>query len=334
MLKKKIIATGLAMMMVATTMVQTNVFANTDVYTIKEFEKNSNSVSFAGNEYSLFDTYTEPQLAYNYYSSKYENEIAILKEKYSLPDLSVSTATIYKQGFLLEYADHFSDINELICFLDIYENEEENSEIKRELQNYQNLVDVRDYSLEDAIQSAELLLPTKAENGNDKPIYFLRNAGFNLSEAKKYAKKWATEINPTYGEEKAKIFFSADCTNFVSQILYAGGISMDKYNDDTKGWWWSSKGVRSVSWVNANTFKNYMGSGYNTQKWSDFVSNVRGGDFIGVDFGDDGSVDHMGFVYTKSRGRLKIAQHTKNYFDWDGRWPDYDGKGRYYRVRR
>ena len=31
---------------------------------------------------------------------------------------------------------------------------------------------------------------------------------------------------------------------------------------------------------------------------------------------------------------MEIAQHTKNYFDWDGGWPDYDGKGRYYRVRR
>lgn len=98
-----------------------------------------------------------------------------------------------------------------------------------------------------------------------------------------------------YVEEKTKIFFSADCTNI---------------------------------------FKNYMGSGYSTQKWSDFVSNVRDGDFIGVDFGDDGSVDHMGFVYTKIGGKLKLAQHTKNYLDRNGGWPDYDGEGRYYRVRR
>lgn len=334
MLKKKIFATGLAIMMVATMMVPTNVFANTDEHSIEKFEKISNSVSFQENEYSLLDTYAEPELAYNYYSSKYENEIANLKEKYSLPDLSASTATIYKQGFLLEYAESFSDIKELICFLDIYENEEENLEIKNELQNYQHLVDVGDYTAKDAIKSAELLLPTKAENGNDKPVYFFRNSGINLSEARKYAKKWATKINPTYGEEKTKIFFSADCTNFVSQILYAGGISMDKYDDDTKGWWWSSKGVRSASWVNANIFKNYMGSGYSTQKWSDFVSNVRDGDFIGVDFGDDGSVDHMGFVYTKSGGKLKIAQHTRNYLDWNGGWPDSDGEGRYYRVRR
>lgn len=84
----------------------------------------------------------------------------------------------------------------------------------------------------------------------------------------------------------------------------------------------------------ANVFKNYMGSGYKTKNWKSFVNNVRDGDFIGIDFKSDGSVDHIGFVHTKSGGRLRIAQHTVNYLKWNGDWPKYDGKGTYYRVRR
>ncbi|WP_353067165.1 amidase domain-containing protein [Arcanobacterium hippocoleae] len=140
--------------------------------------------------------------------------------------------------------------------------------------------------------------------------------------------------NPKYGVEKTKIFWDADCTNFASQILLAGGVDMDTYNDVYKGWWWKGKGNRSVLWINANTFKNYMGSGYSTRSWRSFVSNVRSGDFIGVDFGNDGSVDHIGFVYSKSGSRLRIAQHTRNYLDWNGDWPDSDNEGKYYRVRR
>lgn len=62
------------------------------------------------------------------------------------------------------------------------------------------------------------------------------------------------------------------------------------------------------------------------------MSNVRSGDFIAVDFASDGTVNHVGFVHTKSVGRLRIDQHTRNYLDWNGGWPDSNSKGTYYRV--
>lgn len=186
----------------------------------------------------------------------------------------------------------------------------------------------------DAVEQARMLVPTKPENGNDRPVYQPRNSGINLTAARNYARKYAVNPNPKYGVEKTKIFLDDDCTNFASQILLAGGVGMDTYNDVHKGWWWKGKGNRSVSWINANTFKNYMGSAYSTRSWRSFVSNVRSGDFLVLDFGNDGSVDHIGFVYSKRGGRLQIAQHTRNYLDWNGGWPDSDNKGKYYRVRR
>jgi hypothetical protein len=110
---------------------------------------------------------------------------------------------------------------------------------------------------------------------------------------------------------------------------------MDYYNDIASGWWWRSIGNRSLSWIQANTFANYMGSGYNSTSWNSLKNNVRAGDFIGYDSGDDGAVDYIGFVYSKSSTQgLRIAQHSADYLRWEGEtgWPNISG--RYYRIRR
>ena len=41
---------------------------------------------------------------------------------------------------------------------------------------------------------------------------------YNISNATAYARKWAEGFNPKYKKQKS------DCTNFVSQILEAGGL--------------------------------------------------------------------------------------------------------------
>lgn len=334
-LKRKILTFSMSAVLLASVLPVSVYAENSQVnFNNQNFETVVNEVEFQGKTFLLLDTYADSESAYQYYYSQYEDMITNLKEKYDLPDLAPHTASVYKQGFLAEYAYDYSLIIDLLGFLDIYENPEENSEIGQELSNYDNLVENGEFTQDEAINQAKLLLPAKDENGNNGPFYAPRNSGINLKDAVAYAEKYATEINPTYGEEKKKFIFPADCTNFASQILYAGGIPMDSYDSVHKGWWWKAKKDRSVSWVNANVFKNYMGSGYNTSSWSSFVSNVRAGDFIGVDFKGDGSVDHIGFVCEKSNGKLKIAQHTRNYLDWNGGWPDYDGEGKYYRVRR
>lgn len=297
-------------------------------------ETATNTVKFQGKTLYLLDTYVNGDAAKAKYVALYASDLRAAQTKYSLPELTVDTASMYKQIIITEVLDGRPDLQPLVQFLDVYENPKENSQIIEQLDAFNLKISEGELSKDDGIALAKMWIPTKPKNGNDRPVYALRNSGIDLSKARAYAEKWATGINGKYGEEKKWYGAPVDCTNFASQILHAGGVPMDTYNNQNKGWWWKSKGDRSTSWVNANVFKNYMGSGYSTKHWDSFVSNVRSGDFIAVDFTSDGTVDHVGFVHTKSGRKLRIAQHTNNYLKWNGGWPDSNGRGTYYRVRR
>ena len=102
----------------------------------------------------------------------------------------------------------------------------------------------------------------------------------------------------------------------------------------------------------ADTFARYMGVTLSTtslQKWSRSLSE---GDFIGLDFANDGSWDHVGYVtatgslksYESENGQycipytdIKIAQHTSDYHDWisssKNSWETYAEKGKFSIIR-
>ncbi|TCD53786.1 hypothetical protein EJ419_07410 [Alloscardovia theropitheci] len=301
------------------------------------YELTQNSYNFLSEKFSLLDTYKSPEAAKKTFTDKYTTAITKLQQQYSLPALTEDTATLYKNT-LVSHSNSTVDSQEILEFLDLYENKSENAEIIRNLIAVAHSYEIGEVSKRQAVETARMLVPTKQENGNDRPYYPDRNSGINLAAARAYAAKYAVNANQQYGVMKrgwGPWIEDADCTNFASQILHAGGIGM-VYGNKDQGWWWrgADENNHSVSWVNANVFKNYMGSGYHVKDWNAFVVYVRDGDFIGVDFSNDGSVDHIGFVYQKSGNRLRIAQHTRNYLDWNGHWPDSSHKGMYYRVRR
>lgn len=78
------------------------------------------------------------------------------------------------------------------------------------------------------------------ENGSEKatPSY----SGTNRTAIARYAYKYAINHNSSY-----KYINGADCTNFASQAVYAGGVPSSSY--------WSSY---SSAWVNVPQFYNYM----------------------------------------------------------------------------
>ncbi len=83
-----------------------------------------------------------------------------------------------------------------------------------------------------------------------------RFRGYNINEAVKYGLKYATEINPEFGNYEK---WGGDCTNYVSQCLLAGGIPFDREGIDVRyKWYWYSEGERTPSWTAANSLKFYM----------------------------------------------------------------------------
>lgn len=71
----------------------------------------------------------------------------------------------------------------------------------------------------------------------------LENIPYNRSAAADYARNWALSRNPAYLDFEK---LGGDCTNFVSQCLYAGCLVMN-YTKDT-GWYYNSPDDRAAAW--------------------------------------------------------------------------------------
>ena len=77
---------------------------------------------------------------------------------------------------------------------------------------------------------------------------------YNRQIAIEYAYKWWNNRNPQFFNFDS---LGGDCTNFVSQCLYSGGIQMDFSHP---GWYYSNINNRSPSWTGVEQFFEYATS--------------------------------------------------------------------------
>ncbi len=316
------------------------------------------TVTINGIENPLYCTFTDNDAALEKLKDSVPEILSEISEKFSLGELNANNWKSYKYGALsLPETSKFADeANEqrrtLAQFFDIYEDVEKNESIELELAKIRK----HDSLSQEQIISLGMLLPSHAplaEQSQD--IIMARNqigtlSLPNLNAAISYAQTYAVNPNTNgYGIAKGGFLnlIEMDCTNFVSQILEASGVSQAVYNVDTMGWWHRKNGnnhTYSVSWINSDTFARYMGVGYtSTNNHLNFSRNITTGDFITYDETNNGSWDHMAFVtdmgselcYQNGTYRdYKVAQHTTNYHKWahETAWPTVAAK--YGRVRR
>ena len=76
---------------------------------------------------------------------------------------------------------------------------------------------------------------------------------YNRVDAVAYALRWARSRNPDF-YDYAQI--GGDCTNFVSQSVYAGSLVMN-YTPDF-GWYYINANDKSPSWTGVQFFYNFM----------------------------------------------------------------------------
>lgn len=76
---------------------------------------------------------------------------------------------------------------------------------------------------------------------------------YNRKASTDYARRWVFARNPNY-YDFSKI--GGDCTNFVSQCLFAGSNTMN-YSPNT-GWFYNSVSDRAPAWTGVNEFKNFI----------------------------------------------------------------------------
>lgn len=134
------------------------------------------------------------------------------------------------------------------------------------------------------------------------------NGSFSLTRANQYAKRWASSPNPQY-----KYYANADCANFASQIMKAGG-----FVENTT--WQYNSGSPTRSWTVANDFANKFGITRRTTSLSTFTARAVVGRPVGLYSG--GRVYHIGYVMSKASSTthlgqsyrpLTIAQHSTDY---------------------
>lgn len=74
---------------------------------------------------------------------------------------------------------------------------------------------------------------------------------FDREKCLSYAKKWWNSFNPDFYNFEN---LGGDCTNFISQCLYAGGIKM---NYLPNGWYYVNLNRRAPAWTGVNEFWDF-----------------------------------------------------------------------------
>lgn len=129
-----------------------------------------------------------------------------------------------------------------------------------------------------------------------------------------YAQTYWNHYNtayPDYNGEGA----GGDCTNFVSQVLKAGGWKhVPGYTDDyTK--WFGNADIQSDSFVGVNEFSWFALSSQRVTPLAN-VYQADLGDVIQMDFNRDGSKDHsMVVTYRSGSGVPYVTYHSTNTYN-------------------
>ena len=142
---------------------------------------------------------------------------------------------------------------------------------------------------------------------------YVAKISYDHDAAKIYADKYAVSYNPTY------VNFSADCANFGSQVMFAGGYPHFGSTYAT-GWWYDKSGTSAPaddSYSHAWIAVANQQAAWNL-KYSDFVSSisdVERGDFVYYDWTGDGTWDHVAeLAGTNSAGQKVVDAHTTDHY--------------------
>jgi len=127
-----------------------------------------------------------------------------------------------------------------------------------------------------------------------------------------YARRWAFDRNPRFYNFSGQ---GGDCTNFISQCVYAGSCRMDF--TDTFGWYYRSLNDRTPSWTGVQFFYEFL-----TRDRESPGPFARETDAGGLQLGDviqlgreDGQYYHTLIVTGFSPGSYLVAAHSNDALD-------------------
>jgi cell wall-associated NlpC family hydrolase len=145
-----------------------------------------------------------------------------------------------------------------------------------------------------------------------RPAQEKRKIRYNREAVRRYADTWWDYPNPDY------IHFQVDCTNFVSQCLYAGGVPMDYTGKRDRGWWYrkqNGKEAWSFSWSVAHSLYWYLSNPRSVFRARQVESPqlLDIGDVIFYDWEGNGRFGHSTIVTGHDADGMPLVNaHTSN----------------------
>lgn len=135
---------------------------------------------------------------------------------------------------------------------------------------------------------------------------------YDREAALEYAKKWAYSRNPRFYDYS---MIGGDCTNFASQVLYAGYGEMN-YRP-TFGWYYINANNKSPSWTGVNQLYNFLVSnrGAGPKAVETTVEGIENGDLLQLDFNGDGRFDHTPVIVDvgeRTPDTILVAAHSND----------------------
>jgi len=135
-----------------------------------------------------------------------------------------------------------------------------------------------------------------------------RGVPYLREEAVAYAERWWNEPNPSYEN------FDVNCTNYVSQCLFAGGAPMNYTGRRSSGWWYKGYSGKeelwSFSWAVAAGLQQYLSIPRTFGLRAEAVYEpqlLKLGDVICYDWDGSGRVGHNTIVTAFTPGGMPLV---------------------------
>lgn len=143
----------------------------------------------------------------------------------------------------------------------------------------------------------------------------MAKVNYKREKACDYAKKWALSRNPKYYNFDN---IGGDCTNFISQCIYAGSNVMN-YTKDI-GWYYSNANNKSPSWTGVEFLYKFLVGNKKLGPYGREVNSedVELGDIVQLSF-DGNKFEHSLIIVNiekiNQKKKIKIAAHTYDTFN-------------------
>ncbi len=137
---------------------------------------------------------------------------------------------------------------------------------------------------------------------------------YNRQRAIAYAHRWAYGRNPNYYNFDG---IGGDCTNFVSQCLYAGGATMNYTRD--LGWYYISANNRSAAWTGVEYLCDFLTSNKAVGPYAAVlpIESALPGDILQLSY--DGIIYAHSVFVVSTQPKVLVASHSDDGNNHDNR---------------